>query len=131
MLILIKYWRILVPFIIIVVGLAGFHFWLSARLEQEKNEAIALINQQTKEKILNDTIEVVEAFKPSDAINSTVDGVLSDYTAKNNSDSGGLLGTREKTTPDNGGETRPDSVLQSGLSAAETEFLQDYPELLQ
>ena len=131
MLILIKYWRILVPFIIIVVGLAGFHFWLSARLEQEKNEAIALINQQTKEKILNDTIEVVEAFKPSDAINSTVDGVLSDYTAKNNGDSGRLLGTREKTTTDNGSKAGLDTVLQSGLSAAEIEQINKYPELLQ
>ena len=131
MVILIKYWRILVPFIIIVIGLAGFHFWLSARLEQEKNEAIALINQQTKEKILNDTIEVVEAFKPSDAINSAVDGVLSDYTAKNNGDSSGLLGTREKTATDNGSKARPDSVLQSGLSAAEIEQINKYPDLLQ
>ena len=128
MLILIKYWRILVPFIIIVVGLAGFHFWLSARLEQEKNEAIALINQQTKEKILNDTIEVVEAFKPSPAIESAVDVMLSNDSE--NSNGGGLLSTGKSTRTTERNTASVDLGASNELSDKELDFLQDYPDLL-
>lgn len=129
MLILIKYWRTLVPFIIIVVGLAGFHFWLSARLEQEKNEAIALINQQTKEKILNDKIEVVEAFKPSPAIESAVDVMLSNDSE--NSNGGGLLGTGKSTRTTERNTTSVDLGASNELSDKELDFIANNPELLQ
>ena len=129
MLILIKYWRILVPFIIIVIGLAGFHFWLSARLEQEKNEAIALINQQTKEKILNDKIEVVEAFKPSPAIESAVDVMLSNDSE--NSNGGGLLGTGKSTRTTERNTTSVDLGASNELSDKELDFIANNPELLQ
>ena len=129
MLILIKYWRVLVPFIIIVIGLAGFHFWLSARLEQEKNEAIAQINQQTKEKILNDTIEVVEAFKPSPTIESAVDVMLSNDPE--NSNGGGLLSTRKSPRTTERNTASVDLGASNELSDKELDFIANNPDLLQ
>ena len=148
MILLVKYWRFALPVVLFAIVFSAYNYHIADIKSKAQEAIIEKVTEQAKEQIKQDIEIVRDAFSPSPTINGIVDEILSrdndeeitldttaaePYRLQSDADSneGGLLGTREKTTTDNGSETRPDSVLQSGLSDSEIEQINKFTDLLQ
>lgn len=130
MLFVIKYWRVLLPIALLVVGFTAFSVWV----ETERQEAVeadrAKTAIETAEQVKLDEQRVYEAYITNGTINNYVERVYFDKPEET-ADGDRLLGTEENTEPTDGNETRVDLGGQYGLSDKESDFILTNAELLQ
>ena len=124
-------YRFFVFIAVLIIALSSWGaLWVSRQKQQAVEEFKQEIKQATTEQIKKDEITVIEAFKPNAAIESVVDGMLSDSAKAADGDSG-LLSARESAETDGGSEAGLDSVLQPALSDSEIDSIQRFSHLLQ
>lgn len=147
MVLLSKYWRLILPLIIFVLFYIGITVWKNDIEKAAVNEVIYEIKSQTNDKILEDITVVTDSFKPNKTIdqiaqdiinkdentNTDINSVSNSRVQQSEISDSGLYSTENSTTiPDKrNSKTRPSMGDEYRLSTDEIDFITNNPELLQ